>query len=169
MPITRGSNTTASEHASSVVNEVIKKEGKKGKKAIVILVLIALAGLLGTGYFYNRYNSLKKNPNVEAQKEMETIVGKLGKLMVLPTDDTPTVATVADKDRLSGQSFFANAQNGDKLVVYTKTKKAILFREKENKIIEVAPIYFENNATSTGANTATVTPGAAEVNPVENE
>lgn len=51
-------------------------------------------------------------------------------------DETPTIATVSDITKLQGQPFFAKAQNGDKVYVYSNAKKAILYRPSENKIIE---------------------------------
>jgi hypothetical protein len=53
---------------------------------------------------------------------------------------------VVDINKLKGQQFFANGKNGDKIIIYSKANKAILFRPTTNKIIEVAPIKM-NTAT----------------------
>jgi hypothetical protein len=68
--------------------------------------------------------------------------------MVLPADETPSIATVLDKDKLDGQAFFANAQNGDKMIIYTNAKKAILFRPSEKLVVEVMPLLIGDNAAS---------------------
>lgn len=73
--------------------------------------------------------------------------------MTLPTGEQPSIATVSDKNKLKDQAFFKNAQNGDTLLIYTNARKAILYRESTNKIIEVAPI-----AIDTAAGTTTVNP-----------
>lgn len=57
--------------------------------------------------------------------------------MELPAGEQPTLATVADQEKLKGQDFFSHAQNGDKLLIYPKAKKAILYRPSTGKIIEV--------------------------------
>ena len=64
----------------------------------------------------------------------------VSKLMVLPTDETPTMATVSDPEKLKNQAFFVNAKVGDKVLIYTKARKAILFSPSQNKIIEVSPL-----------------------------
>lgn len=105
-----------------------------------ILLLIAISLL---GYFFYKYQksqSLLLNPQKAAQEEAKTLVNAVGKLIELPNDETPTMATVSDSKKLSSQPFFKNAQNGDKVLIYTKNKKAILYRPSSNKIIEVAPI-----------------------------
>jgi hypothetical protein len=91
-------------------------------------------------YYYNKYHALKTNANVEAEQETKRLVGVLGKLIELPQGETPTVATISDKEKLKGQSFFDNAENGDILFAYTNAMKAILYRPSINKIINVAPI-----------------------------
>jgi hypothetical protein len=57
--------------------------------------------------------------------------------MTLPTEK-PTIATVENTKKLTSQAFFKNARNGDKVLMYTQTKKAILYRPSEDKVIEVA-------------------------------
>ena len=105
------------------------------KKGVAIgIFALFLLGALGTaGYYFYQYKKATASNN-----EVADYVAKIGKYMILPTDETPTVATVADKDKLSGQPFFANAQNGDKVLFYTKAQKAILYRPSINKIVEAA-------------------------------
>lgn len=131
---------------------------EKYKKWVVLVVAVLIVVGFGTAfYFYKKYEAIKANPNAEtqaaAQAEVSGLVGQVGKLMVLPTDETPTVATVADASKVKDQKFFTNAENGDKLLAYTKAMEAILYRPSSNKIISVAPIVI-NNTTST-ASTAT--------------
>jgi hypothetical protein len=87
---------------------------------------------------------LKQNPQAVAQKETEALVAKVGKLVVLPAGETPTIATVSDPEALKDQAFFASAVKGDKVLIYTTAKKAILYSVSMNKIIEVAPLNIGN-------------------------
>jgi len=94
-------------------------------------------------YFFNQYKNaqeLLKNPNQIAQKEIKDIVEKIGKIYDLPKGEDPTLATVSDKDKLKETPFFLKAENGDKVLIYTKSQVAILYRPSVNKIIGVAPV-----------------------------
>lgn len=135
------------------------------KKKIALFIVGILFLVLTTApsvYFYKQYKDSQQklaNPAEAAKEEVAKIIASIGKLMVLPSDEEPTVATVADRDKLKDQLFFTNAQNGDKVVIYTKAKKAILYRPTTNKIIEVAPVNLgQANATgSAEANNPTFT------------
>ena len=72
--------------------------------------------------------------------EAKSVVEAVGKLIILPQNEQPTVATVADLSKLQGQPFFANAQVGDKVLIYANAGKAILYRPSTDQIIELAPI-----------------------------
>ncbi len=109
----------------------------------IFVILLAVGGIITSVYYFKQYSALKANPNLEAEKETESLVDSLGKLMELPTDETPTVATVLDIEKLKDQPFFAKAQNGDKLLAYTNTMQAILYRPSNNKIINVAPLMID--------------------------
>lgn len=115
-------------------------ETKKGGMSSKIATIVAIIAILAAGYFYYQVRELKKDPSVAAQQEVASLVVKVGKLVVLPTDETPTVATVSDPEALKDQAFFANAVKGDKVLIYAQAKKAILYSVGMNKIIDVAPL-----------------------------
>lgn len=96
--------------------------------------LVIAVGL--AGYFYYRYQLLSGNV---AQKETEELVKQLSKVMVLP-EEVPTLATVTDNKKLTGQRFFVKAMNGDKVLIFPLASKAILYRPSSKKIIEVAAV-----------------------------
>ncbi len=110
-------------------------------KMIVIVVIVLLFGAIGTaGYFYKQFSDLKNNPNKAAQDELNATLTAVGKLIVLPAGEQPTMATVTDPEKLKDQPFFSQAKKGDKVLIYTNAKKAILYRPETNMIVEVAPL-----------------------------
>lgn len=111
------------------------------KKYLLIGLVLFILVLIGVSFYLFSQN-LVKNPfdPPTPEEEVKILTSKIGKLIELPTGETPTVATVSDKTKLLDQPFFKNAQNGDKVLIYSKTAKAILYRPSINKIIEVAPV-----------------------------
>lgn len=119
---------------------------------VVFIVVLALTSL----YFYTQSSSAKvqikrlqaeladvrQNPGKAAREETMSLLQRVGKLIVLPEGEEPTVATVNDPERLKVQPFFAKAKQGDKVLIYTNTKKAILYDPVGNIIVEVAPVSF---------------------------
>ena len=96
-----------------------------------------------------QYNSAKAKlhspaASSAAAKQISDTLSKVSKLVIVPRGETPSVATVSNAAKLSGQSFFQNAQNGDKVIVYTKAKEAILYRPSTNQIVTIAPVSAPN-------------------------
>lgn len=119
----------------------VKISSKKLLIASVIVILLALA-TIPSYYFYDKYQKsqqLLKNPTEAARVEVKTLVERVGNHIELPNEE-PTIATVSDKEKLKEQAFFQKAENGDKVLIYTQTRKAILFRPSANKIIEVSTV-----------------------------
>lgn len=119
---------------------------------VALALIIAVAGYAGAYYYYNQYKETKivlDNPEVASKNEVKEITEKLGKIYELPKDEEPTVATVLDVEKLKDQPFFTNAQNGDKVIIYTKSQLAILFRVNANKIITVSPVSMDQQQTET--------------------
>ena len=79
----------------------------------------------------------------DALAQVDDLVAEVGRLIVLPENEVPTVATVTEPEKLKDQLFFANAKAGHKVLLYTEAKKAYLYDPVAKKLIEVAPITTE--------------------------
>lgn len=127
----------------------IRRSNNKSRKALIgagIVFVVILIGFL-TFQYINTRNELKKarDPQAAAKNEATELAKKIGKVADLPTNERPTVATVSDKQKLQEQPFFERVKNGDKVLVYTKSGRAVLYRPSTNLIIEYAPINLSNN------------------------
>lgn len=108
-----------------------------------IAVVYMAASTFAAVRFYDLYKTYEAKVPVsdkEAEKETTMLVTQLKKIMEVP-NETPVVATVKDKEALkSQQAFFAQAENGDKLIVFQTARKAVLFRPSIGKIVESGPL-----------------------------
>ena len=111
----------------------------------LFIVVIVASG--AAYYFYNEASGLKDDPNKTAREETDKLVAQVGKLIVLPEGEVPTVATVSDPEKLKDQPFFARAKTGHKVLIYTNARKALLYDPENNKIVEVAPINIGDSKT----------------------
>ncbi len=141
----------------------------------ISLVVVAIL-VVGGGLFFGvtRYRSLqselakiKANPNIVVDEEAKQLTNKVGTLMELP-EEKPTLMTVTDAEKVKTQPFFAKAENGDKVLIYTGTKKAVLYRPGTNKIIEVAAINLGENAATISVALANGTNSSGLTSVVEN-
>lgn len=108
--------------------------------SIYVIVFLILAGT-PSFYFYQKYQALKQQAVIGANKdEVIELVAKVARHILLPEGEMPTVMSVTDKEKLSGQAFFIHAKNGDKVLVYTEAKKAFLYDPIADKILEVGPV-----------------------------
>ena len=105
-----------------------------------VLLAVTLVSLSTAGYYYTQVQRLSEKVPLASNDELAEIMAKVGRLVVLPSDEQPTLATVSDPELLRDQPFFAQAKKGDKVLVYSKAQKVILYDPVADKIIEVAPI-----------------------------
>lgn len=116
------------------------------KVAITVLVVAGFA------FLANQYQDTKdqlnqlKNPKTAGQTEIQIITAEVSKSVDLPGTETPTLATVSDVSKLKNQVFFKNAENGDKVLIYTQAGKALLYRPSSKKVIEYSNVSLSNNS-----------------------
>jgi hypothetical protein len=99
-------------------------------------------------------NQLKADPNAEIDRQVKALVAKVSKLVSLPTTETPRIQTVTDANTARKQSaFYDKAKNGDKVLLYVNSRKAIIYRPSTNKVIVEAPIQIDTSGTVSNSST----------------
>lgn len=144
--------------------------GKIIKIIVWLLPSVVAAGM--AVFFYLQWQRAQQAANLAGdgqteaamraeQKEIQSIEKQLGGVILLPQGETPTLITVKDKDEIrENKEFFADAQNGDKVLVYQQARKAFLFRPGSKKLINLAPINISPGSDSQEADQAT---GSSEI------
>jgi hypothetical protein len=118
----------------------IKMNSKMIVRIISVIVIVGLIGLLVMVY--------KKNNTPEKRKAAETglLMKNIGKHYFIP-NERPIIATINEAEKLiAEQPFYANVQNGDKLVIFPVAQKAIIYSPKLDKIVNSGPFVLDNSA-----------------------
>lgn len=111
------------------------------KKIIIFLLILIFifAGLASYFYLHEKMH----NQSSESQSHIDSIIKDVSKMILVPDNEKPTVAKVSDPDSLHSDIFFYDAQKDDYVLIYTLSKKAILYRSSIGKVINIAPV--DNN------------------------
>mgnify|MGYP001585473773 CR=1 FL=1 len=104
-------------------------------------------------YAYNKIGS-SNNLNIPiiaeserlTSKEIKALTDKVSQIAVIPEDETPTVLTVSDLTKLHSNPFFKNAKLKDKILIFKKAQRIILYDPLGHKIVNMGP-YSENQAS----------------------
>lgn len=128
---------------------------------LLVLGVLFVGSSASAAYLFKQVRTLQADPQKQAQMDAEALLVKVAGLIVLPTEEKPTIATVSDVEKLKDQPFFANAKAGDKVLIYTQAKKAVLYNPESNKIVEVAPVNIGEQKAATGTTPGTATNAAA--------
>lgn len=131
-----------------------------------LVAVLVIAGAGGTYFFYTKYQKSQlalNNPEIVAKTEAKIVADKVGKLIELPTDEDPQllIITQEDLEKFKDQPFIANVKIGDKTLVFAKRKVAIIYREADNRIINVVTLVTaapETSATPSATPVASVKP-----------
>lgn len=122
---------------------------KRFSIAVPVLLTLLLTAVGTAGYFYWQYRNVQ--PGIAETKEVQSLTKEIGSLMLLPEGEEPTLATVTDKEKLAEQPFFLHAENGDKVLIYSNSGRAVLYRPSLKKIIDVTVVNSTPPAGSTQA------------------
>ncbi|GMU74276.1 MAG: hypothetical protein AMXMBFR44_4730 [Candidatus Campbellbacteria bacterium] len=120
------------------------------RKILITLGVVII--LLVAGFFmFKNKDAAEPETSVDIQEgqtltdeDVQEIIQMVGRHIQLP-DEMPEVGVVTDIEILrSTQPFYANAENGNVLLLYPSISRAILFDPDQDVIINVGPIVFEN-------------------------
>lgn len=114
-----------------------KKKRSLAKRLTAIaftLLLIAAAG--GCVFWYRQYHRvLAKSPDNQ-QKQWAT---ELSELIVTPNEQ-PLITTVIDKSKLTNTTLAHEAKNGDRLYIFAKSHRIVLYRPSDGKVVDMLTI-----------------------------
>jgi hypothetical protein len=96
--------------------------------AILFIVLSAFAG----------YTVI--NNRTSPENDLLTTENRIGRHIILPSDEKPALSTVLDVSKISDQVFFKNAKNGDRVLIYLNNKLVVLYRPSIDRLINVGPV-----------------------------
>lgn len=118
-------------------------------RRLPVWLLLLIIVLWSYGFYeLGRFLVYQQNPGLAGQQQATDILKRVGQLIQLPANETPSMATINDAASVKkAQPFLANAENGDILIVYAGAQTALLYRPSENKLIAVGPV---TSAPTTG-------------------
>lgn len=145
------------------MNQENKHKPKISKKTLVIILgvvilVIAFGALLRFTPLgdkiplpqFAKNILISQSQEEKAKQESQKVINKVSRLMDLPKEEEPVVATVQDKDLLiKEQRFFEGAENGDVLIIYPQAAKAILYSPKRDRLVNVGPLFTNNESQNT--------------------
>lgn len=130
--------------------------------AAVVIAVISFLSITGILVYKTPYIQELLGKRSTDATDVASVVDEVSEVVLLPSDEEPTFATVSDVTKLSDQEFFNNAENGDIVLIYEKAKKAFLYRPSVRQLIEIGPVTTqEGEAAVAGAETS-VSPTSTE-------
>lgn len=119
------------------------------------LLITAAAGVILVAAAYWFAIGTPFATETEAQTDLERALVGLAEVMVLPENDQPILAAVADAEALKHQqAFFRGAVIGDQLIIFPKAMKAVLWRPSEDIIVNTGPIQSSAKAAAQASSSA---------------
>lgn len=131
------------DNESGIVNRLF------GFRLPIVLILPLLAIAVAAAVFavreYPQVLGLSKGAQ-QAQAEARALLSEIEQIIDLPDDEVPTIATVTDVEKVREQPFFSKAENGDRVLIYSNSRRVILYRPSEKRVIEVGAVNINENA-----------------------
>lgn len=132
-----------------------KKMQSKNDGIYKLIIGILLIVIIGGGAYLlvikPRQNAAVQGTSTDANAadtaKYNALIDKVKKIILVP-DENPTIATIANLDEVKKQNatFYADAKEGDTVIIFST--KALIYRESEDKIINVAPVTKETDSTT---------------------
>lgn len=128
-----------------------KPKKRRWLRWLLLVLILFLFGIAAFLFFVRAPSSTASVPDTASDAaaapvpdtqtlQIPELIEKIGRHIVLPEGEVPTVAAVTDPAQLAGQAFFEKAKEGDIVLLYTLARKAYLYDPREDKLVEVAPI-----------------------------
>lgn len=134
--ITFGDFSMSEPQQHTVPSEPQKKRRLAKRLTIVAFTLLLIAAAGGCIFWYRQYHRvLAKSPDNQ-QKQW---TNELSELIVAPNEQ-PLITTVIDKTKLTNATLAHEAKNGDRLYIFAKSHRIVLYRPSDGKVVDMLTI-----------------------------
>jgi len=113
-----------------------------------LFLLLIMAG--GFGWIIYRYKVYENRAAPAARQEQikkdtAKLIKLVGRHVLLPVGEEPKMATIVDAEKLRKDQpdFYANAKNGDEVLIYFISKKAFIYDPVNDIVINIGPVLLE--------------------------
>lgn len=73
------------------------------------------------------------------QAELDKVRQAVAQHIILPEGEDPVLATIEDKDKVESE-FLKQGEKGDRVLIYAKAKKVIIYRPSVDRIVDIGPV-----------------------------
>lgn len=135
------------------------KKRRLGFQMVILLVMAVLIALFAWSEKERRetkqrlskteteLQEVKKNSQLSGEEVTKRVLEEVKKVIKLPEDPAPSVATIVDVENLKkANPFFNQAKNGDHLII--TSERAILYDPERKLVIDVVPVVKESPSPS---------------------
>ncbi len=138
----------------------------KPKQKFIKIIFLLLSYVVVAVVVWKVTTKMQTSPEYQqqqVQKQVQMTLKKVSELTIVPTGETPQIAVIQDIEALKkNQPFFTDAENGDKVLIFSQARKAIIYRESAHKIINIA-LNIDTEADVTAQQKQAPTPVQTEV------
>lgn len=111
----------------------------------VLLVILAILIIVAALFWKDIYSyAVYRDPQ---EREMQRLVLDVRSQAVLPGKEAPGLATVTDVSKLNRGGVLQDAKDGDKVLLYYKAARAILYRPGVSKVVAIGPLILDASAS----------------------
>lgn len=126
---------------------LVFRGGNKNRLILGVLILIIIVFSVNFVKTQRELAQLRtpEGQQTAAQREIEEVVRRIQKHILVPEGELPVMATVVDAEELiREQPFYRGAQDGDKVLLYLEIQRAIIYSPERDIIVNVGPLILEN-------------------------
>lgn len=105
---------------------------------VILLLIIGVGGLvLSKNKQVVKPQDAQNNQQKTPEQETKSLIEEIQKLIDIPTDEQAISLTVTDAVKLQAQPFFKKAKNGDKVLYYPASRRAILYDPAAKRVLDI--------------------------------
>lgn len=101
-----------------------------------LVALLAVVFVSGGSAYLVAQKQEKASGTQDSRAQVRQLVATVGTLVALPNEE-PRVTVVTNTEELHKQSYFWDVVEGDRVLVFDKSRKAVIYSPTKHKVVKV--------------------------------